>query len=408
MQNRVFHHIMLLVLTLAYGCATTGIDSKKSDDLSTLTLQDDQHVAIESECPEFADPDTKTIIQEMDETGPTEQHEVCTEHLVEDEPITEDFEPYYLDVPKKPHIVRCQNYFLKKYRRDYLAGLKRRKKFGSLIDIRLEQRKLPADLKWIPMVETWFQDDARSKSRAVGLWQFIPATAKSFGLEINDWVDDRRDPLKSTDAALDVLEYLHGKTGNWLLTLAAYNAGEGCINRAIRKVGSRDYWTLAKHRAIPSQTRFYVSAILALSAIEQNPDHFGVTIPECNPPDIVTINLDQRINLYDLSDQSKVPVKELKGLNPGLKTAWTPPDNQRFSLHCHRSRYQDILAAIELLKDKKTDRLIIHTIEPGDTLSGLARQYKSTVQAIMTANKLTQHIIVVGNKLFIPAGLTWD
>ncbi len=315
--------------------------------------------------------------------------------------------PVYLDIPAEAHIERCKKYYLKKYRRDYLSGLDRRRPYGEMIQRKVRQRGLPEALAWMPMVETWFETDAYSRSHAAGLWQLIPATAKTFGLRIDDWVDERFDPEKSTDAALDVLEYLHERTGDWLLAIAAYNAGEGRVNRAIKEVGSRDYWMLAKHRALPSQTRFYVSAVLALAEIDRDPEAYGIEIPMCGDMCKGQLLVNRQISLREIATQCDLDIEELHKMNPSLKRAWTPPDAYPFTLHLPKDRCEAVDNYLAGSRADENRHLVVHLIQPGDTLSGLANHYQSTVDAIMSVNRMTRHLIIAGTEILIPAGLTW-
>jgi len=316
--------------------------------------------------------------------------------------------PIYLEIPDQAHIKRCQKYYLRKYRRDYTSALDRRRMYGAMIRRKVRERRLPDALVWIPMVETWFKNNAYSRSHAAGLWQLIPATARTFGLRIDDWVDERFDPEKATDTALDILEYLHDRTGDWLLAIAAYNTGEGRVNRAIRRVGSRDYWTLARHRALPSQTRFYVPAVLALAEIDRDPDIHDITIPVCGDICKKTVMIDKQVSLWQIAAECQIDPGELRALNPSLKRAWTPPDTNGFQLYVPTTKYRDVWRYVNESKEKRPRHLVVHVIQPGDTLSDLARQYKSTVDAIMAANQLTKHLIIAGRELLIPAGLTWN
>jgi len=316
--------------------------------------------------------------------------------------------PVYLTIPRQTHIERCQNYFLNKYSRDYLNGLDRRTAYCQMIQDKIAERCLPEALMWIPMVETWFKNDAYSSSHAVGLWQLIPATAKTFGLRIDDWIDQRRDPEMATDAALDILEYLYDKMGDWYLALAAYNAGEGCVNRAIRNTGSRDYWVLARYKALPSQTRFYVSAILALAEISRDPASFGISIPECVENKTVMIPLKRQVNLWQLADKASLDIVELRRLNSSLKHAWTPPDQDEFNLRLPLADANKIKKILVDLPEPATNACIEHLVMNGETLSGIARQYKSTVEAIMALNHMNDYLIFAGKTLMIPAGLIWE
>lgn len=412
-MKRVFFRISYILFALSlFGCSLvskpvdvgslapdTELESETSDVAQTTgcILPDGRYMKIQE--PDSS-TDTSTPAPEPDAENitPDSDQPARTVHLPE---------PVYLEIPDEAHIDRCKRYYLEKYRRDYDAGLERRRILGEMIRRKVRRRGLPEALAWIPMVETWFRNEAYSRSHAAGLWQLIPATAKTFGLRIDDWVDERFDPEKATDTALTVLEYLHDRTGDWLLAIAAYNAGEGRVNRAIRRVGSRDYWDLARHRALPSQTRFYVSAVLALAEIDRDPETHDITIPICGDVWKCGIHLDRQISLTELAAACNLKPAELHALNPSMKRAWTPPDSKAFKLYIPPDHQDTIHAYLDGLDRDESHNLVVHVIQPGDTLSDLACHYKSTVDAIMAANQLNKPLIIAGTELLIPAGLTW-
>lgn len=173
-------------------------------------------------------------------------------------------------------VVRCISYFADKRRRDFISRLNRGQKIIPMIQQKIQDRGLPRELAWIPLLESSYHPRANGLGLNLGLWQLDSKYAKKFGLTVGSGHDERLDPEKSTDAALDALEYLYDKFGRWDLAIAAYNAGESCIWEAIEKSDSRDFWTIAKKSLIPRKTHFYVSSILAIQHILDNPSEYGI------------------------------------------------------------------------------------------------------------------------------------
>jgi membrane-bound lytic murein transglycosylase D len=140
------------------------------------------------------------------------------------------------------------------------------------------EKGLPRELAYLPLVESGFNPHAYSHRRAAGLWQFMPRTAKKFGLKIDWWIDERRDPVKSTQAAARYLQYLYERFGSWPLALAAYNAGEGRVNNALDKVGESDFWSISATPHIKKETRDYVPSYIAAAAIATHPKASGLAV----------------------------------------------------------------------------------------------------------------------------------
>ncbi len=321
-----------------------------------------------------------------------------------------DYEASYveavsLQVPVNKSITNCIEYYLQDYPRDFETGLRRWRKYYNLINEKLVRRNMPHEIVWIPFVESGFDVTARSASYAKGMWQLMPIIAKKFGLHINDWVDERVDPELSTNAAMDILEYFHEKLDSWLLAFAAYNAGEGKIFRAIRKVQSRNYWKLASAKSIPAQTRFYVSAILALEHIYRNPDQYAVDFHFSKKSLGDIVYLERQADLRLLAGCAGVGYQELKALNPALKRGWTPPEMSRYPLRIPygcKERFERELAEIPV--DEYVTRKP-HVVVAGETLGKIAQQYRSTVSEIMRVNNLKETLIRVGWVLVVPTGI---
>ena len=184
----------------------------------------------------------------------------------------------------------------------------------------IENRGMPTELALLPFVESAFQAEALSRAKAAGLWQFMPATGKAYDLAQNLWRDDRRDILESTRAALDYFEYLHGMFGDWHLALAAYNWGEGSVQRAIQRAKRRKQPTDYLHLRMPRETANYVPKLEAVKRIISNPSRYGITLPDVgNEPFFVTITKPRDIDIETAAELAGMPLEEFRRLNPSYK-----------------------------------------------------------------------------------------
>ena len=191
----------------------------------------------------------------------------------------------------------------------------------------LKEKNVPEEIVFLPLIESGFSPNAYSPARAAGYWQFIASTAKRYGLEINWWKDERRDPVKSTVAAANYLNDLYEMFGSWNLAMAAYNAGEGKILKALNKAKTDDYWSLLKTNQIKSETKDYVPKFIAASLIANSPQTFGFDNLEYHPRlnyDIVTVK--SPVDLDVIADCSETSEEVIKELNPELRRWCTPPD----------------------------------------------------------------------------------
>lgn len=268
---------------------------------------------------------------------------------------------------------------------------------------RIEARDLPAELLLIPVVESAFRPFAYSHARAGGLWQFKPLTGQRFGLEQNWWYDGRRDVLASTDAALDYLEYLHGFfDGDWLLAIAAYNGGEGTVQRAVRVNAAKgqptDYWNLD----LPAQTEKYVPRILALRAILAAPGEYGIALPEMPEEESLTIvELDDQVDLALAAEMAEMPLETLHRYNSGYNRWATPPDGPH-RLAVPKRQAEILRAALASRDEREMIRWRRHAVESGDTLGAIAETYGTTVDMLRDVNEIDGSRIRVGQHLLVP------
>jgi membrane-bound lytic murein transglycosylase D len=267
----------------------------------------------------------------------------------------------------------------------------------------IEARGLPAELAFLPVIESAFDPFAYSHGRAAGLWQIIPGTGRRFGLKQNWWYDGRRDVVESTRAALDYLEYLHGLfDGDWLLAVAAYNCGEGTVGRAIRnnRAAGRptDFWNLR----LPGETRNYVPRLLGLTTALADPEGHALALPPMpNAPMFTIVELDGQIDLAVAAELAGIELQELQVLNPGFNRWATDPDGPHRLLLPVGTEETFSVALDELPKADRV-RWLRHQVRAGDTLGGIARQHRTTVSALQAANNLSGTNIRIGSQLMVP------
>jgi membrane-bound lytic murein transglycosylase D len=267
----------------------------------------------------------------------------------------------------------------------------------------LDARDMPTELALLPIVESAFQPFAYSHGRAAGIWQFIPATGRHYGLEQNWWYDGRRDVLAATDAALTYLEYLAEMfEGDWLLAVAAYNGGEGTVSRAIernRQAGRpTDYWSLD----LPRETMNYVPKLLAISELIAEPAAHGIELRSIpNEPIVDVVTLERQVDLALAAELAELDIETLYRLNPGYNRWATAPDGP----HRLLLPLEHIPAFRRGLARTPEDRWLRwkrHRIARGETLGEIADRYHVTVDTLKTSNDIDGHIIRAGGHLLVP------
>jgi membrane-bound lytic murein transglycosylase D len=270
---------------------------------------------------------------------------------------------------------------------------------------RLEQENMPAELALLPVIESAFDPFAISPVGAAGLWQFMPETAAYVGLEQDWWRDGRLDIIASTDAALDYLGQLHKRFDNdWLLALAAYNAGGTRVRRAIRKnrdAGKpEDFW----HLALPAETRSYVPKLIALRQIIENPDDYNISLPALSDTSYFSsVKIRKQIELRVAAEQAGITLASLQRLNPGYYRSITPPDTHNYIL-LPKSAVEVFRERISRLSPDQRVTSIKHRIREGDNLSTIAQQYGTTVSVLRRVNRLKGSKIFAGEFLIVPVG----
>ena len=267
----------------------------------------------------------------------------------------------------------------------------------------LEKRNMPLDLALLPVVESAYNPFAYSRSRASGIWQFIPGTGRLYGLKQNWWYDGRRDIIAATDAALNYLQKLHQEfDGDWLLALAAYNSGEGNVGRAIRrnkKAGKpTDFFSLK----LPRETRGYVPSLLAVAEIVANPGKYKIALkPINNTRHFKQVDIGSQIDLATAAELSELSIEELYTLNPGFnRWATDPKGPHQLLIPIEKAGvFENKLASLSFDKRIKWQQ---HKIKKGESLGRIATRYRTDVSTLKQINRLKGNTIRTGRSLLIP------
>ena len=267
----------------------------------------------------------------------------------------------------------------------------------------LEARDMPLELALLPAVESAFDPFAHSPRQASGLWQFVPGTGRRYGLDQDWWCDRRRGVLDATRAALDHLQDLHDEfEGDWLLALAAYNAGARNVKRAMERSRRSGRPTDFFHLDLPPETRRYVPKLLALSRLVADPEAFGVDLPAIsNAPYFVRVDLESPIDLDRVADLAQIPREELRALNPEFNRWVTGPDGPRQLLVPVPARDR-VESALASLPRRDRIRYVRHRVRRGETLYAIARRHQSSVDALRAVNRLRGSLIHPGQELVVP------
>ena len=273
--------------------------------------------------------------------------------------------------------------------------------FPMMLEI-FEEEGTPKELVHLSMIESGLVPTARSWASAVGLWQFIRATGAVYGLEVNWWVDERRDPVKSTRAAARHLNDLYEIWGDWHLALAGYNISPRGLRRAIRSAGNvEDYWAALPY--LPRETRGYVPGYIAATMVASNPEEFGFQRNyggERYEYDVAEV--DGLMPLDKLAEAAGITTSELKDYNPEL-LRWATPPGDSYPLKLPKgSKDQFLLAYQDIPKDERASEIAMHTVSSGETLGYIARRYGTSVRSLYETNEGLNNIIHPGQRIVIP------
>lgn len=294
------------------------------------------------------------------------------------------------------------NYFSTHGRSVFEGAFVRSGRYREMILRIFKEEGVPQDLIYLAQAESGFKPLALSRARARGMWQFMASRGVGYGLRRSWWVDDRQDPEKATRAAARHLKDLYNQFGDWYLAMAAYNSGPGNVQQAVRRTGYADFWELYKRNVLPAETKNYVPIILAMTIMSKNPAQYGLDAVQPDPPmkyDVVKVNYP--VDLRLVAECVDVPIEQMIDLNPSLLRRTTPKD-QPFDLRLPLGTKDKYEAAIATIPVEKRVAWRYYKVQPGDTLAGVARKYRTTERAIAQANNLQPGPLASEAKLVIP------
>ena len=345
--------------------------------------------------------------------------EVVTEAKVETEALTSVPQATPVIEKKELTLPGCDRKEVDRFRKIYLDkkgekqlqdALENAVSYRLYVRRMLQEKELPPELEYLPVVESNYKSSAKSRSGAIGLWQFMANSVKPF-LEMNDYVDERYDPWKSTEAALRKLTDNYRVFNDWLLAIAAYNCGMGALNKALSKSPVKDFWYLSEHNLIPLQTIDYVPKLLAIADIAINSEYYKVDIPSHEEEydalynekhglfDFVSVN--KAYSLSQLAQEMRIDEDLMKQLNPSYIRGFTHPSLES-QIRLPLGTKQPAIEA--LAKLKPMDFPLKYKVVSGDSLWSISRRYGTSVKAICELNGINENdILRIGKIIYIPS-----
>lgn len=292
-------------------------------------------------------------------------------------------------LPVNSYVEKYVNYFTRERPQSFRYLYRRSGLYEDLIISELRRRRMPEELIYLCMIESAFQPRAVSIANAKGLWQFIYSTGRRYNLEINYWVDERYDPVKSTRAALDYLTDLYEMFGDWHLAAASYNCGEGFVDRRLRSTGCGDYWCLIDMGRLPSETRHYVPKIVASAIVGQNLERYGFyNLQKLPSIKWSTVRVDDAVDLRTIAQCAGASLEEIQRLNPSILRFSTPPGVRGFEVHIPYGRTEQFNRAFARLTPEQRFAFKKHKVERGQTLHNIAAGYGASPRLLTSVNNL--------------------
>jgi membrane-bound lytic murein transglycosylase D len=358
---------MILGIALAAGCSHAPISIVVAQD----RIESGAAVAAQPSDETAADPATGQVDGEtLDRAGATPPAPIAS-------PMSE------FPIVMNPRVKVALKY-LQTHRSAAIAqAFWRARRYAGMMRTVFREHGLPEELVNLAFVESDVNPRATSPAMAAGIWQFVPSTARSYGMRTTAAVDERRDPEKSTRAAAEHLKSLYVRFRSWPLALAAYNAGSTTVQRSMDRQQTRDFWKLR----LPNETKRFVPKFMAMTIIARDPTRYGFSPPREDPHDTEILHVHQPTQIRDIAEAAGTTVKHLRELNPELLGSATPTDRPGYALRIPR-RFT----------------WVSHKVQEGETLATIARRYKVSPQIIREANRLGQqgdpH---VGRVILVPA-----
>ncbi|HEX8949957.1 MAG TPA: transglycosylase SLT domain-containing protein, partial [Dissulfurispiraceae bacterium] len=301
-------------------------------------------------------------------------------------------------------IGRNVDLFTDRIREKFSIWLERSSRYIEIMKDILREKQLPEELVFLPIIESGFNLNAYSRAKAVGPWQFIASTGKRYGLVIDWWRDERRDPVKSTQAAAEYLKDLYKMFGSWNLALAAYNAGEGKISKALKRSGADSYWDLLNTKQIKSETKEYVPQYIAATMIANTPEEYGFTNLDYHEPlEYDEVTLHHPMDIEVIAKCAEATVKEIRELNPELRRWSTPLNVSKYTIRIPSGSKEIFEKHMTEIPVGELFTVGKYTARKGDTVKKIAKRTGVPVNAILAMNSMSGiERISAGEEVKIP------
>jgi membrane-bound lytic murein transglycosylase D len=350
------------------------------------------------EYPTEENRDEKTDLPEVDETS----EDFNLERLPADQPKSKP--EFDIPIVMNAKVEQFIQYFQTTAKKIFTNWLARSERYIPIMKNLLRENGLPEDLVYMALIESGFNPYAYSRRKASGPWQFIYLTGKRYGLNVNWWVDERRDPEKSTIAAAKYLKDLYDLFECWYLAAAGFNAGEKKIVNAMKRYRTEDFWELTKYRYLKRETKDYVPQMIAAALIAKDPEKYGfVDIEYQEPLQYEKVKVPAVTALKLIARACEISLEELKDLNPELLRWCTPPDHPSYEIKIPVGSKDLFLKNFEALSPGDQFQFKTHIVKRGDTLSGIAKRYRVDMQPILEINRLKKKTLLsIGMNLLIP------
>ncbi len=316
--------------------------------------------------------------------------------------IEEDLPSSDIPITLNERVEYFIRYFTTTKREVFARWLARSGRYMPMIKEILKSYGLPEDLVYLAMIESGFNPFAYSRAGACGIWQFIRSTGRKYGLKINYWVDERRDPEKATHAAAKYLLELYREFECWHLASASYNAGEAKLRRAIRRYGTRDFWKLSRYRYLKRETKNYVPKMIAAMIIAKNPEKFGFHVDPLPPLDYEIVEVPGGTDLRAIALACGADYDLIRLLNAELRRGKTPPYAVTYPVKVPFGYGTQIAEALKKIRFVYTRQNLRHKVRRGESLYQIASYYGVSVRALKRANHLRRSKLRPGMVLRIP------
>lgn len=405
-RKQTVKKLLLCIFSICFIC----LDFYAEDIEELSPVESD--IVTENETATEADIATEEDIS-TEAPVPVTETDIGIETGIETEPLAPVPQKKELTLPgsDRKEVDRFRKIYLeKKGEKQLQDALENAVDYRLYVRRMLQEKDLPPELEYLPVVESNYKASAKSRSGAIGLWQFMSNSVKPF-LELNDYVDERYDPWKSTEAALRKLTDNYRFFNDWLLAIAAYNCGMGALNKALLKSPVKDFWYLAEHNLIPLQTIEYVPKLLAIADIAINSEYYKVAIPSHEEEyealynekhglfDFVTVN--KAYSLNQLAQEMRIDEDLMKQLNPSFIRGFTHPSLES-QVRLPLGTRQPAVEA--LAKLKPMDFPLKYKVVSGDSLWSISRRYGTSVKAICELNGINENdILRIGKIIYIPS-----